>query len=886
MDPSQLFEILRSSGGIPTPAALEAADKLRRSGWKPRLPLPLKEMIAQERSNSFVPTGEISDDKYEYTPLPSPSSIRLLEIHGEDEDGLLHCDLQVVDLDNEALYSCLSYTWGNPYPDTDWSRDSFESHDSTAKWPIVCGGKMLYVKQNLYDALQRVPINPVNFERERGTNTTVLHRTAASGNVNMVWGALTGGTDVNLVDARWRTPLHYAAENGHREIAEALFEEGADPGRADSEDWTPIRCAERNGHDAIAELLKSGARKPTPRRPQNMSSFIWIDALCINQDDLAERSQQVSIMSRIFKQARTVIAWLGPADGYTETACRTVSRIAQQYRRYGGSGIPPWKEVSRDTYRRAGLPYISYEDWKALAMLYLRAWFGRAWVLQEVILAQSDLLIFCGSHQIIFNELAFVTEAIVEMARRSGALPATDFRRKIRMEVRTVNGRELRVPRVALSKQYTSAVEYDFVVIMKLKMRWLLDRAGIQDQAIVIYGREASFSMASMIHLTWTMESSVPHDKIYGMLSLIKSDPGSLEVYPDYSRPAVELYAAVTKEVIRAERSLDHLSTFNDRSLVNLQDLPSWVPDYSFLGHGVMHNHRYTASGKDTKWLEHRPSPAWDMLTVQGVLVGTIDCLGQANAGMNSQFVYDATWWNMLGGVDLPETGQSRGEVLFRTLCMGLLEADEHSRAQFRQIIMGMICGEAESEDTVERVRASRPVNAIVRTSGDASERPEVQSISAHPRAPDPSVDGPCYAGIRESLDTLDVLAQAEPESSWLPTLEEVDLFRQWSEWKMWMSQRSRLINPPPDAEVFGACGERMARRRLFKTDHGLLGLGSNSLEVGDEVWVLADASMPFVLRKDAEGRRTLVAPAYVHGIMQGEAVRGREKDFQYVDLR
>ncbi|KAI7326926.1 hypothetical protein KC326_g25 [Hortaea werneckii] len=41
------------------------------------------------------------------------------------------------------------------------------------------------------------------------------------------------------------------------------------------------------------------------------TKWIYIDALCINQANVAERSSQVKIMDRIFRGARQVIAWLG-----------------------------------------------------------------------------------------------------------------------------------------------------------------------------------------------------------------------------------------------------------------------------------------------------------------------------------------------------------------------------------------------------------------------------------------------------------------------------------------------------------------------------------------------------------------------------------------------
>jgi hypothetical protein len=48
---------------------------------------------------------------------------------------------------------------------------------------------------------------------------------------------------------------------------------------------------------------------------------LWADAVCINQLDVVERSQQVSIMATIFKLAKRVLIWLGEdVEGKSEEA--------------------------------------------------------------------------------------------------------------------------------------------------------------------------------------------------------------------------------------------------------------------------------------------------------------------------------------------------------------------------------------------------------------------------------------------------------------------------------------------------------------------------------------------------------------------------------------
>lgn len=48
--------------------------------------------------------------------------------------------------------------------------------------------------------------------------------------------------------------------------------------------------------------------------------IIWIDAICINQEDRAEKGHQVQSMAKIFAKANCVIVWLGEARGNTDEA--------------------------------------------------------------------------------------------------------------------------------------------------------------------------------------------------------------------------------------------------------------------------------------------------------------------------------------------------------------------------------------------------------------------------------------------------------------------------------------------------------------------------------------------------------------------------------------
>jgi hypothetical protein len=62
--------------------------------------------------------------------------------------------------------------------------------------------------------------------------------------------------------------------------------------------------------------------------------------------------------------------------------------------------------------------------------------------------------------------------------------------------------------------------------------------------------------------------------------------------------------------------------------------------------------------------------------------------------------------------------------------------------------------------------------------------------------------------------------------------------------------------------------------RKAFLTDTGYLGMGHESTQAGDEVWIISGSPAPLVLRKVGHSSDyCLIGEAYVHGAMQGEAV-------------
>ena len=82
-----------------------------------------------------------------------------------------------------------------------------------------------------------------------------------------------------------------------------------------------LRRTMRDHHDlaVTSEDLSSPRLGPRPLRNR-----IWIDAVCINQSHLEERSTQVKMMHLIYKKADAVLIWLGPQDEVIRQAVRAM----------------------------------------------------------------------------------------------------------------------------------------------------------------------------------------------------------------------------------------------------------------------------------------------------------------------------------------------------------------------------------------------------------------------------------------------------------------------------------------------------------------------------------------------------------------------------------
>lgn len=140
---------------------------------------------------------------------------------------------------------------------------------------------------------------------------------------------------------------------------------------------------------------------------------LWIDALCINQEDLAERAHQVARMNTIYASAWHIVTWLGPEADDSDLAMK-----AMRYFSLRSKDPDPLRGVYdridellvdlrpvaywRHTRVRRLMPKTVF---RAIYHLLDRPYWRRLWILQEVALGRQNMPVLCGTKAIPLHDI-------------------------------------------------------------------------------------------------------------------------------------------------------------------------------------------------------------------------------------------------------------------------------------------------------------------------------------------------------------------------------------------------------------------------------------------------------------------------------------------------
>jgi len=360
-------------------------------------------------------------------------------------------------------------------------------------------------------------------------------------------------------------------------------------------------------------------------RHESQNRRIWADAICINQNDLEEREQQVSIMGTIYRAASRVVTYIGPESEDSSAAIQFGRELIKFHI------LNPVKDPRLhlpNEVHHIGLPPISDPRWQALKSLLLRGWSGRSWCAHEFVMNKT-LLIMCGKVEV--RPWAFLVDIVC-----------------------LVVNRDLPVFLVPTDEEDSNCLRECLRAIGRLRL--------------FVAGTDRKVPLLSLLIASHPLKASDPRDKIYSLLGLAQ-DRETYAVPVDYTCSAESLYTLVGGRIISISKSTDLLySNITKKSM----QLPSWVPDWStwqFGSDGSSYYFDYIACGDTSPNVE----VDGDRLHLTGSLIDKVSWIDDTNIGAFYSYPLvpgrDAWLVEMMKVAQQSEQyNHEKSDVLWRTL--------------------------------------------------------------------------------------------------------------------------------------------------------------------------------------------------------------------------
>lgn len=272
-------------------------------------------------------------------------------------------------------------------------------------------------------------------------------------------------------------------------------------------DGTPLSVTQ-----SVSELLRQLRDTKTTRN-------LWIDAVCIDQDNADECQRQIGLMGDLYRKAHEVIVWLGPGDEQTDKAFTFAQETYEVCRRIRNDDITLRNLLAN------GFPAIDDPRWSDLWRLVMKTYWSRSWVVQEIALAHAPV-IRCGSKCFPWSSFVELNDAVDRVLPRHLAGAAS--------------------------------------LIPILRIRDI---------------KKMSMTMARLLVVCNSLGASKGEDKIFSVLNLA-SDGDKFRHLLEYRGDVVKVYIGATR-IFMQQHDLTFLHYAGGMAVRRQQGLPSWVADWS-----------------------------------------------------------------------------------------------------------------------------------------------------------------------------------------------------------------------------------------------------------------------------------------------------------------
>ena len=307
---------------------------------------------------------------------------------------------------------------------------------------------------------------------------------------------------------------------------------------------------------------------------------LWIDAICVDQQNLEERGHQVERMGDVYSLADRVIVWLGLDDTTSLHAIQLLRTIASKVEvdwitikmKPVSQDDADWGDMTKDSS-------YSQQDAFAVHSLVMRPWFERLWVQQEIH-ANRNAVLICGLDTLSWH----------------------DFRKAFFCFFGY--------------KWRTSGDDESLYPGLPIRLRLI---------AKMISGADCS-TLGALIVKSELCKCSDPRDRVYAVLNMLKtvnSFERHAKIKPDYAKTVSQVYRDVVLSILDQTNQtsiLDHCE-MQEQPLGSSDSLqiPSWVPDWTIPSNQRRLNIGF-ASGNSSAEISHGN----DVLRVMGTQVARI----------------------------------------------------------------------------------------------------------------------------------------------------------------------------------------------------------------------------------------------------------------------
>lgn len=360
------------------------------------------------------------------------------------------------------------------------------------------------------------------------------------------------------------------------------------------------------------------------------------------------------------------------------------------------------------------------------------------------------------------------------------------------------------------------------------KMRALLH------QELSISALAKDKSVYQVLIRTRHLNSGDPRDKLYGLFGYL-TRLGANNLPPvDYNHPVNQVYVDFTRFAVQHDQSLNML--FELDGIASPHAMPSWTPDWS----------RKLECSRivPTKFAAAMDSPTIfrfstnDEMHLQGVIVDTVK--KRAESGV------------VLDGPDLKmeeilATMTTRIQMWQQWLFLAMEVAPQPLQENLAGLLLNTILTADVSD--ADREAISIWINLLITYHPANTQKEEAAALV------DEIVE---WALQRPAVWALYFSGDVDP----IPVINT-------PEWRVMIA----LADPgtPKQNQLHLKIVRKTVGMTMFTTEGGLLGTCSDALKVGDEIALISGMNLPMIVRRMGNGTFRFVAPAYVHGIMNGE---------------